>query len=802
MSTAMQDLRHAVRALLKQPGYLATALLTLALGIGFTTATFSVVNAVLLRPLPFANPDALLLLSERHLPQFPEFSVSPGHYVKWREQATLFEAIAAWANQSVNLDTGRGDVDRVRADRVSANLFPLLGVRPLYGRLFVEADDDVGASGVAILTYGAWQRRFGGRGDVVGQRVLMDQRPYTIVGVMPGGIDVPSKDTEIWVALSLTSDERRRDGSHYMRGLARMKAGVTLERARQDLNAVADRIARADSANAGWEIVAEPYQAALVQNVRPALLVLLAAVSMVLLIACVNVANLLLARGAARQKELAIRAAVGASRARLVRQLLVEQVTLAVASAAGGVLVAAWLLRALLALLPNSLPRQAYISLDGTVLSFAVLLAVITPVFFGLIPALQVSRPDLRELLASGGRQGSSVPARRLRRALVIGEITLAMVLLVDAGLLIRSFENLSAVSPGFRPSHAISAVVSVPEDRYAQGEPRQRFFEDLMARVSALPDVSAVGLTQSVPMVNDYVSGFEREGHPTKEGETPVTNFYAVSSGYFDAMGIPIVRGRVFTRDDRRDSTRVIVINKVIAEKYFPGEDPLGQRMKVSQGPDDWREIVGIVGDVKQYSLNERPTAQVYEPYQQHLYFSGFTVVVRTTATDATAVVPPLRGIVRSLDARVPLWRVRTLDDIVDSSIRSQRFSATLIAMFSAAALLLAAIGVYGVVSYTVGLRAQEFAIRVAHGAGRSHILGMVLRNALSMALIGVLGGLVLAYGLRGVLERLLFGIAPDDGATYVTVALMLTTVSVLASVIPALRATRVDPVSALRGQ
>jgi putative ABC transport system permease protein len=519
VSTLLQDLRQAVRVLLQHPGYLATALMTLALGIGFSTATFSVVNAVLLRPLPYANPEQLLILRERNLPNFPQFSVSPGHYLWWCEQATLFDGIAAWGSNLRNIDTGNGEPERIRADRVSANLFQLLGVSPALGRAFTEEDDAANAAPVVMLSHGAWQRRFGGS-DVLGQTIRMDRQAVTIVGVMPATFVFPAADTEMWMPMAMPAAERQRHGSHYLSVVARMKSGVTFERAQADLAAAAKRLEQAmpDGNNIGWEVLAYPMHEYSVRTVRGALVVLFGAVSLVLLIACVNVANLLLARGASRQKELAIRAAIGASRGRLVRQLFIEQVTLATPSAAAGVLVAAWLLRSLLALLPDAMPRQADIKLDGQVLGFAVVLVFLTPLIFGLFPALQASRPDLRDLLAATGRQGSSAPTRRVRRALVVAEIALALVLLVGAGLMIRSFGNLASVSPGFASEAAVTVNINLPSERYAEGEPREQFFDQVLSRAGGLPQAVAVGLTQSVPMVNDFVSPFQNR-RPTIRG-------------------------------------------------------------------------------------------------------------------------------------------------------------------------------------------------------------------------------------------------------------------------------------------
>jgi putative ABC transport system permease protein len=797
-----QDFRHAGRTLLTHPGYLITAMLTLALGIGFTTATFTVVNAVLLRPLPYDEPDRLVRLIERKLPQFPEFSVSPGHYLFWREQATAFEGIGAWAAQNVNLDTGAGDPQRVRADRVSANLFPLLGVQPVMGHGFAP-DDEVGERArVALLSYGAWLRHFGGDPAVIGQPVRMDREPVTIIGVMPEGFTPPSRESEFWVPLVLSDAERRSFGSHFMGAIARLRPGVTLDRATEDMRLVSQRLVEFNAGSAGWEVLLFELHDYTVDDVRRSLMILFGAVVLVLLIACANVANLLLARGAARQKELAIRSSIGATRGRLLRQLLVEQVSLASVSALAGVLLAGWLLRILLTLVPDALPAHADVSLDASVLAFAVALAIATPLLFGLLPAVQASRPDLRTLMSAGGRQGSAAPARRTRTVIVVAEIALAMMLLVGSGLLLRSFATLVDQSPGFEPSGAILAGVSLPSDRYPQGEPRERFFADFLERVEGLPEVEAVGLAMPLHMVTDYNSGFEIEGVPVPAEGRPLTLFYAVSEGFFDAMKIPLVRGRYLSGEDRRDGHRVIVISEALAGQHFAGQDPIGRRMKVSQGDNEWREIVGVVGNVKQTGLDDRPRAQVYESYLQHPYFSSFQMIVRTGGSTPMAVVSPIREILRGMDRELPLARVRTLDDLVASTVRPQRFSATLISVFGAAALLLAAVGVYGVIAYTVGLRRQEFAVRAAHGARPFDIARLVLGGAIGMAAAGIAIGAVGAWLLRGLIQTVLFDVSAAHAGTYVAMGGVLALVTMAASLVPALRATRVDPVEALRGE
>ena len=800
METLWQDLRHAVRASLAHPGYLATALMTLALGIGFSTATFTVTNAVLLRPLPFHEPDRLVRLIERNLPQFPRFSVSPGHYLFWREHARAFDGIGAWAPQSVNLETGSDDPQRVRADRVTANLFPLLGVPPVAGRGFEAADENGQRADVALLSYGVWQRLFGGDPAVIGRIVRMDGHPVTIIGVMPETLRFPSRETEMWVPFVFTPDERRTFGSHFMSAVARLKPGVTREAAVDDMQSVSRRLVEFNQGSAGWDVLLFDLHEFVVDDVKRSLLVLLGAVGLVLLIACANVANLLLVRGAARHRELAIRSSIGATRGRLARQLLVEGAALATAGAVGGVLLAAWLLRILLAMMPDALPAHAQVSLDRDVLAFAVLLAFVTPLVFGLLPAVQASRPDLRTLISAGGRQGTAVPARRTRAALVVAEIALAMTLLVGAGLLIRSFANLVSESPGFSPERALVAGVSLPAEKYPQGEPRERFLHDFLESVGSLPNVEAAGLSAPMALVNEFNSGYEIEGIPTPPEGRPLTLFYAISPGFFDAMQIPVLKGRAIDAEDRRGGRRVIVISQALADRAFAGRDPIGARMRVGQGNDDWREIVGVAGNIKQTSLDEAPRAQVYEPYLQHPYFSTFSLVVRTKSSDPAAVAPDLRGILRTMDPELPLARVRTLEQMVAGTIRGQRFSTTLIGLFGAAALLLAAVGVYGVIAYTVGLRRQEFAIRIAHGARPRDIARLVLRGAAGMASAGIAIGGLGAWLLGGTFQAMLFNVSPADAWTYAGVAAVLGSAALAATAVPAMRAMRVDPIEALR--
>jgi putative ABC transport system permease protein len=802
METVLQDLKQAVRGLGKHTGALVTAVLTLAVGIGFSTATFSVTNAVLLRPLPYDEPSRLVNLSERIPPRTNRFAVSPAHYLFCRDHATAFEDIGAWQRVQVNFQRGAEHPQRLQADRVTANLFAILRVAPALGRAFLPSDDESGARKVALLSHGTWQHRFGGASDVVGQTIRVDQEAVTIVGVMPPGFAFPSPGTELWVPAAFSTTERRAYTSHFLSSIGRLAPGVTLARAQADFKAVSARLGEVNPASAGWEVQLTDLRDDTVQDVRRSLLVLGGAVALVLFIACVNVANLLLVGGAARQRELAIRTALGATRRRLLRQLVVEQAALAAISASAGVLLAAWLLRALLRLVPNALPRQGTIGIDGEVLAFAIGLAALTPLAFGLIPALVASRPNVRVLLAAGGRQSGATPGRRLRTVLVTAEMALAMVLLIGAGLLMRSFVNLLGEPPGLVPARAIVTSLSLPVEAYPPGEPRERFLHEFLVRARGLPDVAAIGLAMPMPMVDAFSGGFEIEGQPVPRDQRPMVNFFAVGAGYFAAAGTPLLQGRVLGDADRAGGTRVAVINQTMADRFFAGVDPIGRRLRVTQGDSAWREIVGVVGDVKSIGLAEQASPQVYESYLQHPYLNTFSIVARTASDRPTGIVPGLRTLLQSMDARLPLGQVRTLEDIVDATVRPQRFSTTLIGVFGVAALLLAAVGVYSVMAFTVGLRRQEFAIRVAHGARRADILMLVLRSAAAMSLAGIAAGGSLAWLLRRAMEGLLFGVTAEDRTTYLAVTFVLALVALAASAVPALRAARRDPIAALKGE
>ncbi len=800
MVTAMlNDLRHGLRSLLRSPGFTAVAVLTLALGIAATTSIFSIVETSLLHPLPFADPGRLVYLRESKMPQLPEFSVAPANFVTWEAETHSFEAMGALASRPFNL-TGGGEPERVIGDRTTANLFGMLGLRPVIGRDFEPADDVVGAPPVVLLSYALWQRRFGGDPSVLGRALTLNGTDYTVVGVMPAAAEVLRATTALWVPMAFTDRERHElYGSHYMRAIGRLKPGVTLAQARADLDVVARRL-EADNPrdDTGWRVLAFPYEQYAVRDVRAGLLILIGAVGLVLLVACANVANLQLARGLGRHKELAIRAALGAGRGELVTQLLSESLITALAGGAVGLLVAGWMLRALLALSPAQLPRAADVGIDLPALAFVLGASMLALLIFGLVPALQVSRVDLRDALNTGGRGDRPGLRRRTRRALIVGEIAMATMLLVVSGLAARSFVRVQDVDPGFAASGAIAAGLSLPDNRYPDQAAYRRFFTQLVDRVRALPGVTAAGVTESLPFFSDNVEGVTIGGRPpVAPADQPSANYYSVTPGYFTAMGIRLVRGRLFTEQDGPDAPRVCVINERFAKELFPGQDPLGQRLEVSSSKG-WREIVGIAADTKQYDLTTDTTKQVYDPFAQHP-MQGMTLVVRA-ASDPAAVAGPIRDAVRSLDPDLPVGTMQTLSDLVAESVAPQRFSMLLLGAFALSALFLAAIGLYSVISYSVSQRTNEVGIRVAHGAQRGDIVWLVLREGLGLTLLGVVIGLAGFLAAGRLMSGFLFGVAATDPATLAAAPLVLLAIAALACLVPAWRAARLDPIVTLR--
>jgi putative ABC transport system permease protein len=799
----LNDLRYALRQLLKAPSFTAIAILTLALGIGACSAIFSVVNVVLLQPLDYPEANRIVAIRETNLPQFPEFSVSPPNYLDWEKQTKSYEYFAAYGGAQLNL-TGEGEPQRLVGVKATAHYFDVYGVKPVLGRMLLPEEDAPGKNHVVVLSYPFWQRVFGGARDVIGRAVQLNGEPYNVVGVAPAGFGLASK-VDAWMPMAFKPDETANDarGGHYINVVGRLKPGVTVAQARAELEVIASQLAiQYPDSNKGWGIFMMPLQDYGVRDVKPVLYTLLGAVGCVLLIACANLANLLLARATARHREISIRAALGASRARLMRQLLTESVVLSLFGGVAGLLLARWGLDALLALAPTSLPRITEIHLDSRVLLFSLALSLVTGLVFGIAPAWLAARADVNEALKQGTRGSTEGGARgRLRGALVVIEVTLALMLLGGAGLLARSFMQLAHVDPGFAPENATLLRLSLPQKKYAMPEQQTAFADALLDRVKNLPGVQFAGITHSMPLVGDYVLGFNIEGRPAiAPSDLPSTNYYAVTPDYFRAMGIHLLRGRTFTPQDDAKAPRVAIINETMARQYFPNEDPIGKRINITNGPDTWREIVGIVGDIKQYGVDKATSAQAYEPFAQ-VPFSSLNVVVRTKGSPA-ALLSALRPTVYAVDKDQPVGVIRPLEEIVADSIARQRFAMTLLTVFSLVALVIAAVGIYGVMAYSVVQRTGEFGIRMALGAQQRDVLRLVLMQGGKLIGLGLVIGLSATLAASRAMGSMLFNTSAQDPLTLGGITLLLGFVALIACLLPANRATKVNPIEALRSE
>jgi putative ABC transport system permease protein len=797
----LNDFRYALRQLIKAPSFTIVAILTLALGIGACTAIFSVVKTVLLSPLDYPDPARLVIIRETQLPRFPEFSVSPPNFIDWQKQAKSYEYLAATTSASLNL-TGEGEPQRLIGVKTTAHYFDVYGVKPLLGRMLLPEEDSVGKNHVVVLSYGFWQRVFGGARDVVGRSVQLNGEPYQIVGVAPSGFGSASK-VDVWTPMAFNASQTSNDnrGAHFVQVAGRLKPGVTFEQAKAELEVIAAQLAaQYPDAQKGWGIFMMPMQDYSVRDVKPVLYTLLGAVGCVLLIACANLANLLLARATARHREISIRAALGAGRGRLIRQLLTESVVLAICGGAAGVILANLGLNALLALAPTNLPRSGEIHLNSGVLLFSLVLSIVTGLLFGIAPAWLAARADVNEALKQGTRGSTEGGARgRLRSALVVIEITLALVLLGGAGLLARSFMQLTHVDPGFIPENATVLRLSLPQKKYAQPEQQNAFASSLLEHLKDLPGVQAVGLTHSMPLVGDYVLGFNIEGRPAVDpADLPSTNYYSVTPDYFHAMGIRLIRGRVFTPQDDAKAPRVAIINETMARQFFPNEDPIGKRINITNGPDTWRQIIGIVGDIKQYGVDKATSAQAYEPFAQ-VPFNSINVVIRTKGPPA-ALLGALRPAVYAVDKDQPVGTIRPLEEIVADSISRQRFAMTLLTVFSAVALVIAAVGIYGVMAYNVVQRTSEFGIRMALGAQQGDVLRLVLTQGGKLIGLGLVVGLIATLAASRAMGSMLFNTSSYDPLTLSSITLLLGAVALIACFFPANRATKVNPIEALR--
>jgi putative ABC transport system permease protein len=805
--------------LVKNPGITIIVIIALALGIGANTAIFSVVNAVLLRPLPYQESERLVFLNEKS-PVLDEMSISYPNFLDWRAQNQTFEKMGVYNRASYNL-TGAGEAERIITGQVSADLFSVLRVNPLHGRVFTNDEDKPGGTPVVVLSYGLWQRRFGGQQSVLDQPITLNGKSYTVIGVMPESYAYPSR-VEMWVPVGQLSDQvswQNRGNHPGLYGVARLKPGATFEQAEADMNNVGANLEKQyPDSNTATRPRLRPMLEVLVADARSALWVIFGAVGFVLLIACANIANLLLARATARRKEMAIRTAVGASRWRIARQLLTESVLLSLIGGSIGLALARWGVQLILYISPNAIPRSREIGLDLTVLAFTLGISVLTGILFGLMPAIQAGEVDVHETLMESGRGTSG--RQWLRNSLVVVEVATTLVLLIGAGLMIRSFYLLQKVNPGFSHEQLTSFSVSLPQKKYANDEVRQSFYNRLLENIRALPGVEATAAASGLPLGNNgWQTSFVIDGQPPPPREqTPLMEACLVTPDYFKAMNIPVLRGRVFNdRDDRshlagRDLSKLnenqrsiagvnkIVIDEEFAKRYWPNEDAVGKRVKLGTAPDaPVLEVLGVVGRVKMESLNQNSDrVQGYFAFNQSPS-GGMTVIIKG-ASDPNQLISSVRGVVKSLDPDQPIYSPRTMDEIRAESVAPERLNLTLLSLFAGIALVLAIVGIYGVMSYSVTQRTHEIGIRMAIGARPIDVFKMILGNGMKLALIGVALGLAGAFALTRLMATMLFGVAPTDAVTFGSISALLIAVALLACYLPGRRATKVEPTVSLR--
>jgi putative ABC transport system permease protein len=809
LRSVISDCRCGVRQLQKNPGFTTVTVLTLALGVGANTAMFSMVYGVVLRPLPFKDAGHLYTLWERNTKMgYEQNPPAAGNFRDWRDRNRVFEGMAAFdASRTFNL-AGNSSPERVDGAAISPELFELLGVSPVIGRGFSPQDDQLGQNRVVVLSYRLWQRRFNSNPSIVGTSITLDGSNSTVIGVMPPGFHFPgdtgtvlniftAPPAQLWVPLALTPKAWSARSSHYLEVIGRLRSGVTVDQAQTEMNSIEDQLVKEYPRDyIGSDVNLVPLHTQIVGTFRSALLVLFGAVAFVLLIVCANVANLLLARATSRRREIAIRTALGASRSRLVRQLATESLTLAIVGGALGVLIAAWGVTMLKLIVPDNFPRTADIHLDGPALIFTAIASVSTGLIFGLAPAFQTSRTDVTESLKEGGRGVEGIGRDRLRSALVISEVALALILLVGTGLMLRSFLRLQQVDPGFKPDHLLTMEISLP--RYSAAQ-KTSFYSQLLERVRALLEVQSAGAIGHLPLGGNIDSyNLEVLGRAPLRNEYANPSCHVIMSGYFESMKIPLREGRYFDARDNADSPHVLIINDVVARNVFPTVTPIGQRLQLGLNGFTG-EIVGVVGHTSHLALDYAPVEEVYMPYPQVPFSDTMALTIRT-ASAPLALSRPVQDLIRALDKDRPVSKIRTMDDVMGTSAAAPRFRTVLLGLFGLAALLLGGLGIYGVISYSVSQRTREFGIRVALGADLGQILRSVIAHGLKLTLAGVLigvaGGLVLTRFLRS----LLFGISAADPLTFASVALLLTVVAVLACYIPARRAIKVDPVIALR--
>jgi putative ABC transport system permease protein len=796
-----QDIRFAVRMLLKTPGFTAVAVAALALGIGANTAIFSVIHAVLLRPLPYADESRIVRIHETSRQGVQ--TVAPPNYLDWKAQSQTLERIACYQDGTMTLG-GSETPERLDAGFVATDLFDVLGVPPLLGRVFSAEEERAGGPKVVMLGHDLWQRRFGGDRSILGRRLTFEGRDYEVIGIMPRGFTFPEQ-VALWFPLVLTERDTNpgQRGAHYLFVAGRLKPGVTLRQANDEIGAIEQSIATRFSQVQGYGVWVEPFLDAVVGDVRQPLIMLLGAVAFVLLIACVNVSNLLLARGAGRRVEMALRSALGAGRWRIVRQLLAESVVLSMAGGVAGVVLAMWGVRALSTVLPHDLPRSEGVGINAFVLLFSVLVSILTGLVFGVAPAVYASTPDLSAFLKDAGRDGRTTGGRRrFRGALVTAEMALALMLLAGAGLAIRSFDRLTRVDPGFDPSQVLSMSVVVGDARYSDVASVAEFYRRYIEALATQSGVVSAGGVMRPPLDHSGFGGtFTIIGR--EEGPDQRMQVRPATPGYFETLRIPLRRGRFFTPADTPQAANVVIISAEAARRFWPGEDPIGKRVRIHVAlgiPEREREIVGVVGDVKIRTLEAGPSPVAYVPHAQYTS-DEMTIFVRTTG-DPQALVPMVIAQLRQIDRGIALTDVRPATQLVSSAVAQPRFRMILLGLFAVMALMLAAVGLYGVMAYSVGQRSSELGLRMALGAETSDVLRLVLKEGLMPVAIGIVIGLLGAAALTRLMSTLFFSVGPFDPITFTAVPLLLTFVAAVACYIPARRATRVDPLTALRYQ
>jgi predicted permease len=819
----MTDIRYGLRQLIKHPGFTLVAVLTLALGIGANTAIFSVVNAVLLKPLPFPAPEELVAVGGIDLTE----TISPPKlnsmcypdFFDFREQNRSFSSMAVYQDRSLAL-IDEQETQSVRGEKVSGEFFDVLGVKAILGRGFVRPDEQAGGGpgGLKIvLSYGFWQRHFNRADDIIGRVMMLDGRPHTVIGVMPQGFQFPIQTDPIELYITIAEDASTPDGtkpltqqrgSHGLLGIGRVKSDVPLAQANVELRTIAAALEKKyPETNTKWGAASQPLRDEIVGDVRTTLYVLFGAVACLLLIANANVANLMLARASVRGKEIALRSALGASRGRIIRQLLTESVLLAGLGGALGLLIAKWGTDALIAVVPQNIPRVSAIQLDGAVLGFTLLISLATGIVFGLVPAWQASHVDLNTALKSGARgAGGSGGKHRVRNALVMTEVALALILLICASLLIQSFARLGRVDTGMRTERLFTARIGLPVAAYPKPENIIAFFDQLMPRLRAIPGVESVTATWPLPLSgSNNISSFDIEEHPAPEGQQPDSPMRIVGPDYFKTMGIPIKQGRGFEPTDQFKSLPVVIVNEQFVQKFFPGQNVVGKHIKPSWGIGDekalMRTIVGVVGNVKHRTLNMEFTPEVYLSASQ-IPMDSMSIVARTSISNPAGITSAVRSELAAVDRNIPLVRVRVFDEYLARALARPRFNAMLLSIFAGTALLLTAIGIYGVMAYSVSQRTSEIGIRIALGAGKNSIFRLVVGQAMSIVAISLALGLVGAFAATRLLNSLLYGVGASDPVTFIAIVLLVSAVAFVAAWLPARRATRVDPIIALRAE